>query len=40
MDAKSSDLFSFQLKGPIRQISTASLFDHCERRARLEGGFC
>lgn len=30
MAAQSSDVFSFQLKGPIRQISTASLFSHCE----------
>ncbi|XP_068429800.1 TATA box-binding protein-associated factor, RNA polymerase I, subunit C isoform X2 [Clinocottus analis] len=29
LDASSSDPFRFQLKGPIRQISCASLFDDC-----------
>nr|XP_046231685.1 uncharacterized protein taf1c isoform X2 [Scatophagus argus] len=29
VDASSSDPFSFQLKGPIRQISSASLFNNC-----------
>lgn len=30
VDAKSHPPFSFQLRGPVRQISTASLFNHCE----------
>ncbi|XP_023268425.1 TATA box-binding protein-associated factor RNA polymerase I subunit C isoform X1 [Seriola lalandi dorsalis] len=29
LNASSSDPFSFQLKGPIRQISSASLFNNC-----------
>ncbi|XP_056874227.1 TATA box-binding protein-associated factor, RNA polymerase I, subunit C isoform X2 [Takifugu flavidus] len=29
VDAKSHPPFSFQLRGPVRQISTASLFNHC-----------
>ncbi|KAL6097324.1 taf1c [Pungitius sinensis] len=29
VDASSSDPFSFQLKGPVRQISCASLFNDC-----------
>ncbi|KAI3362560.1 hypothetical protein L3Q82_012266 [Scortum barcoo] len=29
VDASSSDPFSFQLKGPVRQISSASLFNNC-----------
>ncbi|XP_076615061.1 TATA box-binding protein-associated factor, RNA polymerase I, subunit C isoform X2 [Chaetodon auriga] len=36
LDAHSSDPFSFQLKGPVRQISSASLFNDCCVAVRLD----